>query len=101
MPPKLRKYFRKAMPPVVGLEESERVVQADAVDLEYVDPIDRSIPDIFERAPVGVVQVAEKGGLGEVADVRGIGRLLVEPVIREAAVGRNRVGVVENAIHND
>src|SRR5436190_22594964 len=95
------KEFRKAVPPVVRLEKSERVVQTNAVDLEYVDPIDTSIPDIFERAPVGVIQVAEERRLREVPDVRRIGRLLVEPIIRKSTIGRNRVGVVENAVHDD
>src|SRR5436305_12762165 len=101
MPAQFGKEFRQAVAPVVWLEESERIVQANAVDLEYVDPIDTCIPDVFERAPVGVIEVTEKRGLREVADVWRIGRLLVEPIIWKAAIGRNRVGMVENAVHDD
>src|SRR4029079_2076999 len=70
-------------------------------DLELVNPIFAGIQDELVGTAVGVVEILEKCIAREIADVRTVGGLLIEPVVGKSAAGRVRIGGVEHPVHND
>ena len=99
MPPQLGQQLRQPVRAIAGAVHPERVVESDAVDLEGVDPVDAGVADVLESAAIRVIEVLEEGVLGKVTDVGTVRRFLVQPVVRESAVRRRRIGVVEDAVH--
>ena len=67
----------ETMSAIAGAVDSKRVVESNAVDLEFVDPVDARVPDVLERTSVGVIQIMEERVLGKVPHVRTVCRLLV------------------------
>ena len=84
------------------LEEAQREVEADAVHLELVQPVDAHVPDELLDAAVVVVELLEEPAPRERPDVRRLGGVQIQPEIGKAVV-RIDAGphVVEDAVHDD
>src|ERR1700742_362812 len=87
------------MPAIIGLVEAQSVIEPNAINFEFLHPIDASIPDVLQRASIRIIKVLKKRMLRKVAYVGRVRWLLVCPVVRKSKVWRLRICMVEHAIH--